>query len=227
MRTEQVVTSFESRVKGHCVTLVNKEPGTVDWDKEMVMPTSDYDEAVERLRQVSDALDGIQAAFVPTFSQRFCDEEGKDTKAFAIYEARLARGCGAGHLAVETAIKALIHLSSSPSSRPWGHDLSRLLGRLQEPHKREIESRLAAVGVENLAGWQEQARYERYATVTPELFTAITEAACEVASYTAGRFQPGQDVADGVYMNVSIIKQALAHRDLYTGQTRGRPSGPG
>lgn len=37
MRTEQVVTSFESRVKRQAV-VVDMEPGEVDWDKEMVMP---------------------------------------------------------------------------------------------------------------------------------------------------------------------------------------------
>ncbi len=65
MRTEQVVTSFESRVKRQAVVVVDKEPGEVDWDKEMVMPESDYEEAVERLRQAANALVGISAVWNP------------------------------------------------------------------------------------------------------------------------------------------------------------------
>ena len=93
MRTERVVTSFEARVDSQALVLVDREPGEVDWDKEMVMPRSDYEEAVERLRQLANALEAIQESFMPTFAQRRMDEEGNEMKAFASYEARLARGC--------------------------------------------------------------------------------------------------------------------------------------
>lgn len=128
MRTEQVVTSFESRVKGQALLMVGKEPGEVDGDKEIVMPESDHEEAVERLAQV---------------------ETGQEIAAFAYYETRLARGCAAGHLAVETALKSLIHLSSSPEAQLWGHKIDELLRQLPDPHKSEIETLLAAVGVKN------------------------------------------------------------------------------
>ncbi len=220
MRTERVVTSFESRVKSQALVIVDKPPGEVDWDKEMVMPRSDYEEAVERLRQVANALEAIQDSFVPTFSQRRTEESGQEMKAFASYEARLARGCADGHLTVETAVKSLIHLSSSPESQPWGHEIEKLLPQLHEPHRSEIETRLAAVGIKNLQKWQQQARYERFVTATPEVFTAITEAACGVALYTADQFAPGLDIATDVWRNVSDIEEAVASRDLYTGLDR-------
>ena len=220
MRTEQVVTSFESRVKREALVMLDEPPGEVDWTKEMVMPTSDYEEAVERLRQVANALEGIQDSFVPTFAQRRRDDEGDEMKAFASYEGRLARGCAAGHLTVETAVKSLIHLSAAPSSQAWGHEIRKLLGQLSEPHRSEIESRLSAVGVENLQSWQQQARYERFVTPTAELFKTITEAACGVALYSAAQFDPGLDVAVDVSRNVSDIEEALAKRDLYTGLDR-------
>ena len=228
MRTEQVVTSFENRVKGHALVMVDKEPGAVDWDKKMVMPKSDHEEAVERLRQVANALQGIQERFVPNFAQRRMDAEGNEMKAFAAYQGRLARGCSAGHLTVETAVKSLIHLSSSPEAKPWGHKIDeQLLPQLPEPHKSEIESRLARVGVENLQKWQQQARYERFVTPTPKVFTEITEAACRVALYTADQFPPGLDIATDVWKNVSYIEEALARRDLYTGRGRDEEEGPG
>ena len=220
MRTEQVVTSFESRVKRQAQMVVDKPLGEVDWDKEMVMPESDYQEAVERLRQVSNALTGIQSGFVPTFYQRFLEGEGQKMQAFAEYEQRLALGCAAGHLTVETAIKSLIHLSSSPSAQAWGHEIDKLLAQLHEPHRSEIETRLAAVGVANLQNWQQQVRYERFVTPTPELFTAITKAACQVAFYTVGQFPPGVQIAAEVGRKVSFIEQELDRRDLYTGLNR-------
>ena len=227
MRTEQVVTSFENRVKGHALLMVDKEPGEVDWDKEMVMPRSDYEEALERLAQVEKALTGIAASLVPDPSQRLMEETGQETTAFAYYETRLARGCAAGHLTVETAVKSLIHLSSSPKSQPWGHKIDELLPQLPEPHKSEIETRLAAVGVKTLQGWQQQARYEQHVTPTAEVFTEIADAAGRVALYTADQFEPTPDIATRIWSMVSFIEEKIAHRDLYTGLDQRDLDGPG
>lgn len=218
MRTEQVRTSFERRVKGHALVMVDRQPGVVDWGKEMVMPTSDYEEALERLNQVANALSGIQNSFRPTFYQRFLEEEGRRMEAYAEYEQRLAQGCASGHLAVETAVKSLIHLSSSPGAQAWGHDINRLLSQLHEPHRSEVEARLAAVGVEHLQNWQEQARYERFVTPTPELFTEITKAACAVALYAADQFPPEPAIVIRVRNLVSFTEQEISRRDLYTGR---------
>ena len=226
MRTEQVVTSFENRVKGHAVLMVDKPPGEVDWDKEMVMPESDYGEAVERLHHVSYALGGIDSSLVPGPYQRLMEETGQEMETFAVYEARLALGCPFVHLTVETAVKSLIHLSASPDAQPWGHDIDKLLPQLHEPHKSEIETRLTP-GLKHLQNWQEQARYERLITPTPEMYTEITQAACQVALYTADQYHPGQKIATRVRNRASFIEEQLAHRDLYTGQDRPHREGPG
>ena len=227
MRTEQVVTSFESRVKGQALLLVDREPGGVDWGKEMVMPNSDYEEAVERLAQVGKALVGIQNNLAPSEYQRLMEQTGQEAEAFAVYEQRLALGCAAGHLTVETAVKSLIHLSGTPQAQPWGHDIGKLLSQLPEPHKGEIKTRLAGVGVRNLQSWQQQARYERFVTPDGEVFMRIAKAACSVALYTADQFLPGLDVATQVWRKVSYIEQVIAGRDLYTGQRRAERNGPG
>jgi len=220
MRTEQVVTSFESRVKRQAVVVVDKEPGEVDWDKEMVMPESDYEEAVERLRQAANALVGISASLEPTSYQRLLEESGQEAEAFAVYEQRLAQGCAAGHLAVETGLKALIHLSSSPQAQAWGHDIDKLLSQLPEPHRSKADSRLARVGVKNLQKWQEQARYERFVAPTPEIFAEITKAACGIALYAVDQFPPQLEIATRVRSMVSFIEQEIPRRDLYTGLDR-------
>ena len=226
MRTERVVTSFESRMKDQALLLVDKEPGDVDWDKEMVMPESDCEEALERLGRVENALVGIQNNLAPSDYQRLMEQTGQEAEAFAVYEQRLALGRAAGHLAVETAVKALIHLSAAAEAQPWGHDIGRLLPQLPEPHRSEIEKRLAGVGVENLQRWQQQARYERFVTPTAESFKQIAEAACNVALYTADQFPRDLDVANPVRRKVSYIEQVIAHRDLHTGRDRDEWEGP-
>ncbi len=226
MRTERVVTSFESRVRGDAVVLVDREPGEVDWDKEGVMPESDYEEAVERLRQVGNALVAFQGHLVPAPYQRLMEQTGQEMEAFAVYEQRLALGCAAGHLTVETAVKSLIHLAAAPESQPWGHAIDKLLPQLPEPHRSEIETRLAPVGAEDLQKWQERARYERFVKPTAEVFTAIAKAACSVALYTADQFPPGPDVTTPVWRKVSFIEEIIASRDLYTGRHRDDRDGP-
>ncbi len=227
MRTEQVVTSFENRVKGQALVMVDKEPGEVDWDKGMVMPRSDYEEALERLAQVEKALTGIAASLVPDPSQRLMEETGQEMTAFAYYETRLARGCAAGHLTVETAVKSLIHLSSSPEAQPWGHKIDELLPQLPEPHKSEIETRLAAVGVKNLQNWQQQARYEQHVTPTAEIFTEIADAAGKVALYTADQFPPGEEIGTRIWSMVSLIEQVIDRRDPLHRPRPGRAGGSG
>lgn len=226
MRTEQVATSFENRVRGQAVLLVDREPGDVDWDKAMVMPESDYEEALERLGQVGNALVGIQDNLVPSIYQRLMEETGQEMEAFAVYQQRLAYGCAAGHLTVETAVKSLIHLSGAPKAQPWGHEIDKLLPQLPEPHRSEIATRLASVGVEDLQKWQQRARYERFVKPTAEVFTAIAKAACSVALYTADQFPPGLDVTTPVWRKVSFIEEMIASRDLYTGRAREERDGP-
>lgn len=77
------------------------------------MPRSDHEEAVDRLRQVADALEGVQGSFIPTFAQRRMDEDGYGMKAFASYEARLNRGCGAGRLSLTPSKAAEAHIAIS------------------------------------------------------------------------------------------------------------------
>ena len=219
MRTEQVVTSFENRVKGHAVLMVDKPAGQVKWDKKMVMPENDYQEAVERLHRVFYGLAGLASSLTPGPYQRRMEKECQKKEAFAAFEGRLERGCPFGHLTVETAIKALIHLSASPEAQPWGYDIDKLLPQLHEPYKSEIESRLATA-LPYLQNWQEQARYERTFTPTPEVFTEITKAACQVALYTADQIDPAQQIVTNVRWTASFIEQQLARLDLHTGRER-------
>ena len=227
VRTEQVATSFENRVKKQAMLLVDKEPGDVDWDKEMVMPASDYEEAVERLGRVGDALVDIHIHLGPSEYQRLMEQSGQEMEAFVDSEQRRALACAAAHLTVATAVKCLIHLWGAPEAQPWGHDIAKLLAQLPEPHRIEIEKRLDDVGVTNLQRWEQRARYQGSVTPTVGVFNEITKAGCSVALYTADQFPPGLDVATRIRMRVSYIEHVIAEPDFFTGRDRQTRDGPG
>lgn len=225
MRTRQVCTSFERRVERQGVVLLDNRTGEVNWEKKMVKPTNDYEEAVERLSDIAKNLYNLNSSLTPSFFQRQMLAEGEEMMAFAEYEQRLVSGCAAGQLTVETALKSLIHLASQPTEQPWGHDLTKLLPQLTVAHKIEIEARLAPVGVEKFASWQQKARYEKAArgsmvTATPELSRAITKATCSVAAYTVDQFDQDLPSIHQIRRQIAFIEQVLSERDLYTGQTR-------
>lgn len=124
-------------------------------------------------------------------------------------------------------MKSLIHLSASPEAQPWGHKIDDLLPQLPEPHKSEIKTRLAGVGITDLQKWQQQARYEQHLTPTAEIFTEIADAAGKVALYTADQFPPGQEIGTRIWSLVSLIEREVDRRDLYTGRDRAEREGPG
>ena len=211
-RTEQVRSSFERSAAVEGIVLFERPGGEVDWSKEITVPISDYDEAVERLADVHKALSALGDCLTPGAVENLKRERlGLEGEADAEYEARLERSCAAGHLTVENAVKALIHLASTPMESAWGHDLRRLCSLLVEPYAAEVISRLDQVGFEKLEGWQTKARYEAAArrspiNATPELARSITRVACSVAAYTAGQFVPSAEAADRIKRTVSIIE---------------------
>ena len=225
MRTRQVRTSFERRVERQGVVLFDNRTGEVDWEKEMVKPTNDYEEAADRLSDIAKNLSALNLSFTPSSFQRQMLLQGDEMIALADYEQRLVRGCAAGQLTVETALKSLIHLASEPTEPPWGHDLTKLLPQLTAAHQAEVEARLTPAGVEKFAGWQQKVRYEKAArgsvvTATPELFRAITRAACSVADYTIDQFGQDLPIVIEVKKRIAFMLQELEERDLYTGQMR-------
>ena len=63
VRTERVNTSLESRAAHQGVILVDRPPGVVNWDKEMVMPVDEYQ--VRLLRACGEAHGVVEASIKP------------------------------------------------------------------------------------------------------------------------------------------------------------------
>ena len=112
VRSENVVTSLESRAVGYGVALADQGVGEVDWDKEMVLPTNSYEEALRSLREVSKALTALGMFLTPSDAERQARELGDYEESAYLQGLRFEGACGQAQRAVESAIKSLLHLAS-------------------------------------------------------------------------------------------------------------------
>ena len=206
MRTTRVRTSFECRAARDGVVLVDRPAAVgVDWDKEMVRPHSDYAEAVKRLEETRDALRGLLRHLRPDPDE----QDAQDDNVQAWILGRLRRGCGEAHMAVELAVKALIHLESDPDQPAWGHDIGKLCARLSEPRRRVLSVLLEPLGADEITPWRTDAVYGSDIDATPEMLEDLARTACRVASYTAGRFPAHNPVAADIRGRVRDIEHYL------------------
>ena len=217
MRTSRVRTSFEGRAARDGVVLVDRPAAVdVDWGKEMVRPDSDYEEALARLEGARNALAELLLHLRPDpIEQDDLDEE----EASARRQTRLHRGCGEAHMAVEAAVKALIHLGADLDRPAWGHDIRKLCTHLAEPHRSALPSLLKPLGADAITPWRAAAVYNHTDT-TPELLTDLARIACRVVSYAADQFPASARPVAGVRMYVGRIKDYLDGYDLVTGEGR-------
>ena len=206
MRTTRVATSFEGRVARDGVVLVDRLPAVdVDWDKEMVTPDSDYEEAVERLTGMRDALRGLLRHLRPDPDEQ--DAQDENVQAWIL--GRLRRGCGEAHMTVELAVKALSHLESDPDRPAWGHDIGKLCARLPEPHRSTLFTLLEPLGADAITPRRTDAFYRSGIEASPELLADLARTACRVASYAAGRFPADAPVAADIRGRVRDIEHYL------------------
>ena len=221
MRTGRVRTSFEGRAARHGVVLVDRRAvDDVDWDKEMVMPVGDYEEALDRLGRTRGAL----GALLYQLRSDPVERGGPEVVAWTRLVDRLHRGCGEAHMTVESAIKALIHLEADPDRPPWGHDIGKLCGLLTEPHRSDLPLLLEPLGADAITPWHTDAVYGRSGQdpdVAPELLADMARIACRVASYAAGRFPADEPAASAIRWYAESIEDYLDTYALDTGEPLG------
>ena len=222
VRTEQVCTSFEGRAAREGVVLVDRGVGEVDWDKEMVMPSNDYEVAVTRLHETLRGLMSLRGRLLPDREEQL--EWQKDDEDNAIWASSVRFGWACAHVqhTVEAALKALIHLSADRERLAWGHDINKLCSELSEPHRRAVRSRLSRSAADEITRWHMQSRYwdDEWVDdpVTPEMVAKLTVVGCAVAAYTARQF--GDEVPDArrILDLVKTLENRAAGYDLLTGK---------
>ncbi len=223
MRTTRVRTSFEGRAARDGVVLVDRPSAVdVDWGKEMVMPDSDYGEALRRMDRTRDALRGLLRHLRPDPDEK---DAGREQRRLWIL-GRLHRGCGEAHMAVELALKSLIHLGSDPARPAWGHDIGELCAQLAEPHRSALPVLLEPLGADAITPWHTDAVYGPNTAATPELLADLARTACRVAAYAVDQFPAGETVAADVRGRIDDIEDYLNRCALDTGEPLGPGGGP-
>lgn len=219
MRTTKVITSLEGRVARHGRVLVNRPVSAdVDWNKEMVMPDSDYAEALARLEEARVALGELLEHIGPGRIER----SGSETvDIWMRMNERLQSGCGNAHMVVELSLKTLIHLGADPDRSPWGHNIGRLCAQLSETHRKAVLPLLESPGADAITPWRTEAVYHSTGQgleASSEVLAGLARAACRTASYAAGQFPADEPDAAQIRAYVRNIKEYLDAYDIESGE---------
>lgn len=224
MRTTQVRTSLEALVAERGIVLADRETEGagqhVDWGKEMVMPSSDYEQALYRLGRANEGLVKLANALEPGRVEiLFADIGATEDAALAQIGRMLTLG-GAAHTVTEQSLKALVHLTEQRTRDLKGHHIERLTDRLSEPVKTHVAALLTPPGQQAITPWHWWERYHRPDKdpyPAPELVVPVIQAACRIASHSASYF--GQDTPTrAIYATVDLIEDYIVARDLLSGQ---------
>ncbi len=221
MRTTQVHTSLEARIAERGIVLVEMEAGKVNWNKEMVMPQSDYEQGLYRLGRVNEGLVKLANALEPgKMEHLFAGLDDTEGAELAEIGRMLTLG-GAGHTVTEQSVKALVHLTEKRSRDLKGHHIEYLIERLgSEAMKSDVESLLTPPGPEAITPWHWWERYHRPGAnpyPTPSIVLPVIQAACRIAAYTVTRF--GSDSpARSVKATIAVIEEYISTKDLISGK---------
>ena len=146
-RAAEVSSSLERAVAGYAVALHRRPPNGVSWGKEIGMPATDREEAAARLDNARRALFGVATHLPMGPEERYALTDG-DTGYYVFgMRDRLCALCADARMAMETSLKALIHLGGIRPART--HDLGR--ARVQAgkgpPSSKRTHRSTAAAGV--------------------------------------------------------------------------------
>ncbi len=157
-RATQVSTSLECAITPDAVTLHHREPDGVRWGKEINMPTTNEAEAIGRLANALRALFGLQSQLGMSVSERSALEDRDPGYYLFAMRDRMCTSCAHAHIAMETSIKALIHLGGIRPART--HELHKLLGALPVAQRDHLRGMFVEVTPEQASGWREAGTYE-------------------------------------------------------------------
>lgn len=220
LRSENLLTSLESRVARDGVVLIDKGVGQADWEKQMVIPTNGYEATVRRVREVAGALTTLHMCLIPGEMEREARSAGISERTLFLTVLRFEGTCGQVQRTVESTIKALAHVAGRRRAL-YGHDIAKLCGELVEPYRGEITARIAMVGAEVITRWHQDARYTSQHVLddllTPERVRELARVACKVASYMVDQLDDSVPIVSDVHDAVEMVEQYLDRYDPETG----------
>lgn len=222
VRTEQVCTSFESRAAREGVVLVDRGTGEVNWSKEIVRSSSDYELALTRLHGTLRGLISLCEQLLPKQEEHLDRQKVDEETVILASSVRLGWVCAHVQYTVETALKALIHLNADRETLACGHDINELCAELPDTHLQAVRSRLSEPMADEITRWHLRSRCwdEKWVDdpAGPELIEEMTRVGCAVAVYTARQFDDEEPDVCRILDMAEIIENRAAGYDLLTGQ---------
>lgn len=213
-RSTEVSTSLEHAITTDTVRLYHRDPNGVRWGKEIGMPTTDRQEAAGRLDNALRALLAVQGHLEISPGERSALEDRDSGYYLFAIRGRMCTLCAHAHMAMETSLKALLHIGGTRPART--HDLNRLLGGLPAGGRDQISGFFVEVAPKMASKWREAGAYE-YADwsldrlVPHAYYMACTSIA--VSRYVAHRL-PETDSARVIGKVTSEIERMLDRWDL-------------
>ena len=235
IQREQVSASFVSAISCDLKLLAcSSNAGVdVDWGKDQVMPTSNDELALERLRGVLLNLTKIDASCTPSLRERELAAHDDPGDYLLLRGGRLVVLCEAADMAVENAAKAVGVVSGVAAQTLWQHDVEAIIGALDDGDTDAFGKLLAAApelvkSPDYVTMWRTRGAYgspteakTAQEIATPAFARAIGLIACDVAAHAAGavdrRIGGHQDV-DDVHRWAARVRDCLATHDAATGE---------
>lgn len=165
-RAAEVSSSLERAVAGYAVALHRRPPNGVSWGKEIGKPATDREEAAARLDNARRALFGVATHLPMGPEERYALEDGDPGYYVFRMRDRLCALCADAQMAMETGLKALIHLGGIRPART--HDLGRLLGALPAARGDVLRRMFVDITPEEASMWREAARIRAHRLVIGE-----------------------------------------------------------
>ena len=188
-RRRRLRTSFEAGIATDAVVLCDRPPGSVNWHKEIGMPSSDLDEAVNSLHNMNQALTSLGNMVEPTDRERRVLDDRDAFSYSAAVARRLREVCSCSQSVLENGLKALVHLRGKEPPRRI-HELDTLLSKLPEPLAETAAGPLTDLDLSAASQWRMQGTYPaEYPEVPLEdlvpLAHSLATAACALGRLTA------------------------------------------
>lgn len=234
-RTGRVRSSFEAAVARRQVTLFERAPTAAQWGKEIEMPDSDLNEAVERLADVTQALNGM------TDSCRLSDGEiaildGREVVNESVRHRRLRRLRADASMVIENSLKVLSAVNGAESYRTHSiADLADTAGPMPDGLAAALEPlrgntmRPSREEWDDISSWRiggtypsalPQATQERTQDLARALVRAsVTAAEAALDSAQAAGASPDSDRMTECRWRLSRARSALEAGDVVEGVT--------
>ena len=216
-RATEVSTSLEYAITADAVTLYHRDPNGVRWGKEIGMPATDQEEAAGRLHNARRAVFAMQSQLRMSLSERSALEDRDPGYYLFAIRDRMCTLCAHAQMAIETSLKALIHLGGTRPART--HDLDELLRSLSAARRDHLRGMFVEVTPEQGSEWREAGAYE-YADWSLERLVPhayhMARTSIAVSRYAADRLSD-TEVARHIHKSAAGAEGRLDRWDLTAG----------